>query len=961
MKITTKLMLWLSVISLTLTVSMGYLGFERHRQLMIERYSADLVTSTNLLARRFLESTGNVESDLKVLSHLSSLSLKEASTHDDISRTLDSISQGSLETVFRDFIEAHTEYLDISFVGLTDHGKEQVRVVRTEHGAETVSRSLLREKGHFPYVYKTAELPPDGIYYSSVNIKQENSSLIVANNPTVRVAIPIYRGGSGAIGVVVINVALNTLFQNLKRDIGQETNLYLAGPDGDILIHPDPQKTFGLDKGHRFVIGDEFPQVAKDDFQSQVINELDGWSRDGYVAAFTRIYLGEERLGNAYVMGMGLPYSRLLSITAQMQRMSLEVVLVFALLSLILSWWFSRLLAAPLNQVILAIGDSSNIARSRKMLPLKRRDEIGLLARTYDGMVTRINAQIQSLRDSEKNLNNILEAAPSMIVIVDSRGRELLFMNRQANDRLDFKHDSSDINPLLVSQDSSTGETLLEAIRVSKELNAREVCLCDKNGDVLWIMLSAIFVKYKGAEAILMSCTDITEKKENENRITQLAFYDPLTNLPNRRLLIDRLKQSIAAARRHNTYGAIIFMDLDRFKFLNDTAGHHLGDELLIMAAGRIRAALRDADTAARLGGDEFVVVLDCNSQTLHEAANQAFLVANKIRHALNEPYQLTDTIHHCTSSMGISLYPEDSLQASDYIQQADTAMYLAKDGGGNTINFFEPGMKKSASARLELEKALRLAVTEQQFTLFYQAQVDVRGVAFAAEALIRWNHPVRGLVSPMEFIPVAEETGLIVQIGEWVLRKACTQLSQWISDGLKFSHISVNVSSRQFWQPDFVDVVMRSLAESRLPAEKLMLELTEGIFIDDFEDAVDKMEQLKQLGVSISIDDFGTGYSSLSYLKQLPISQLKIDKSFVRDVPAKASDAVIVETIILMARNLELSVIAEGVETLVQQEFLQTKGCFAYQGFYFSKPLPALEFFSLWKERRPGKAQYSS
>lgn len=963
MKLTTKLMLWFSSISVVLAISLGYLGFERNRQLAFERYAIEIGKTTALLAAQFKEALIQVDTDLKVMTHLLPLSFNEPDHQLFLNSSALAPTLSQLSLVFSDFIGAHPEYLDISFITFANHGKEIVRVNKTEQGPTVVSESDLREKGHFPYVYKAEKLAPHDTYYSSVNIKQENSSLIAANNPSVKVSRPIYFADGHPVGVIVVNLALNTLFQSLKTASGSDADLYLAGPDGDMLIHPDPQKTFGLDKGHRFVIDQEFPQLRKfiaSPQQSKIIDTLSDWSGTGYFASFHKLFLGKEADKNTYLMGIGVTRDRFISVINQMRQAAFEAGLIFGVIGLIVSYVLSRILTAPLNQVIYAIGQSSDLSRSRKLLPVDRKDEIGQLARTYDSMVERIDQQIQALQESEINLNAVLHATPSMIIIVDSRGQEVLFTNHLTRELLDISQNPERLNLLLTSLDANTGESLLQALKSHKQASAMELCLHDKREHLMWIMVSAIFIRYQNTDAILMACTDITEKKENENRITQLAFYDPLTNLPNRRLLIDRMQQSLAVARRHERFGALIFMDLDRFKFLNDTAGHHLGDELLIQAAGRIKAAIRDSDTAARLGGDEFVVVLDANCHSLQEAKVEATTVANKIRESLSESYQLTGTVHHCSSSMGIALYPDGQLQASDYIQQADTAMYLAKSGGGNTINMFEPGMQKSASVRLEMEKALRTAIEKNELTLNFQAQVDTQGEPFAAEALIRWHHPEKGWISPMTFIPIAEETGLIVQIGTWVLNTACRQMRQWMENGLSLTHISVNVSSRQFWQPDFVDLVKMAVNDSHLKPEHLMIELTEAIFIEDIEDAVSKMVELRDFGVSVAVDDFGTGYSSLSYLKKLPISQLKIDKSFVLDLPADTSNAVIVETIIAMAKNLKLSVVAEGVETQEQHLFLRSHGCFSYQGFYFSKPVSGEEFYSQWKKTQPEKSGIS-
>ncbi|MDP2144486.1 MAG: EAL domain-containing protein [Gallionella sp.] len=439
---------------------------------------------------------------------------------------------------------------------------------------------------------------------------------------------------------------------------------------------------------------------------------------------------------------------------------------------------------------------------------------------------------------------------------------------------------------------------------------------------------------------------DITERKQSEQQIHQLAFYDALTDLPNRRLLVDRLHQAFAVSARNHHHGAIMFLDLDHFKTLNDTKGHEIGDLLLVEVAARLTACVRDGDTVARLGGDEFVVVLETLSVRHDQAANQAERVAEKIQAALNQPYQLKERTHHTTPSIGIAMFKGHRDSIDDLLKYADVAMYQAKTAGRNAIRFYDPETQSAIEERADLETELRLALENRQFQLHYQIQVDGRHRPLGAEVLLRWQHPQRGLVSPMQFIPLAEETGLIVPIGLWVLQTACAQLRAWQGNALtRDLTLAVNVSAKQFRQPDFVARVQRALHESGAKPSHLKLELTESMVLENVEDTIAKMRELKLLGVSFSMDDFGTGYSSLQYLKQLPLDQIKIDRSFVRDIATDTNDAAIVQTIIAMSDALGLNVIAEGVETQAQHEFLDEHGCHAFQGFLFGKPLP-LELF---------------
>lgn len=475
-----------------------------------------------------------------------------------------------------------------------------------------------------------------------------------------------------------------------------------------------------------------------------------------------------------------------------------------------------------------------------------------------------------------------------------------------------------------------------------------------KNGEVYpnWTTITAVKDAAGEVTHFVTTQIDITLRKSAEEEIRHLAFYDSLTGLPNRRLLMQRMRQAQAEAVKNGRGGALMFIDLDNFKNLNDTLGHDKGDQLLVQVAQRLPYCVRDSDTVARLGGDEFVVMLEDLSMAPQEAASHAEAVCDKILHALNQPYQLDGQTYHSTASIGIALFGSTQNSVEELMKQADVAMYQAKSGGRNTQRFFDPEMQAIVTANAAIEIELRLALQQNEFVLYYQAQVNETSAITGVEVLLRWQHPLRGLVPPGHFIPIAEQSSLIVPIGQWVLEQACHQLAAWAGmPGRGHLTMAVNISARQFYRPDFVPQVLAALTASGANPHRLKLELTESLLLEDMEDIIAKMSQLKAYGVGFSLDDFGIGYSSLSYLKRLPLDQLKIDQSFVRDVMTDLNDAVIVRTILALGQSLGLEVIAEGVENESQRSFLAAHACHAFQGYLFSRPVPLEQFEELMRQ----------
>jgi diguanylate cyclase (GGDEF)-like protein/PAS domain S-box-containing protein len=503
-------------------------------------------------------------------------------------------------------------------------------------------------------------------------------------------------------------------------------------------------------------------------------------------------------------------------------------------------------------------------------------------------------------------------------------------------------HSSIELN---IWENPANRSKLVEILHRQGVCRNFEARLRKKKGEMFWVLMSASVIELEGIPCVLSISRDISDVKTAQDEIRHLAFYDPLTELPNRRLLLERLRQTVTASKRCGRQRALLFIDLDNFKSLNDTLGHAVGDLLLKEVGERLTGCVRAVDTAARVGGDEFVVILEDLGRTSEEAAARAGSVAEKILASITQPYVLAGRECRSTASMGITVFGDGNESSSAILQQADIAMYQAKAAGREAIRFFAPALQSAVNARAALEGELHQGIRNREFELWYQPQVD-GGRVVGAEALLRWNHPRRGVLLPAEFISLAEETGLIVALGNQVLEDACRQLAVWAQRReTAWLSVAVNVSPRQFRQADFADRVLAVLETTGANPRSLELEITESLLVEDMEEAIAIMNALRSRGLRLSLDDFGTGYSSLAYLKRLPLDRLKIDSSFVRDMLADAKSKAIAHAIIWLSREMNLPVLAEGVETEEQRAWLAGLGCHAYQGYLFSPPVPVEQF----------------
>ena len=579
-------------------------------------------------------------------------------------------------------------------------------------------------------------------------------------------------------------------------------------------------------------------------------------------------------------------------------------------------------------------------------LPRAVIEHINISARKQSEALLKETAERLTL--SEAHYRTIFQTSLDCISITRLSDGRIIDVNNTFLDVMCYKLEevvgrtSQELN---IWADPKDRQNMVETARQTSSFRDSTVQFRKGNGEIVWVLLSASVIEIHGDSCLIGVFRDISDAKAAEDEIRDLAFYDPLTHLPNRRLLMDRLRQTLVASTQSNRKRALLLVGLDNFKTLNDALGPQTGDLLLQEVVRRLISCVRETDTVARLGGDEFVMMLEDLSETPENAAALSKTVGEKVLAAIGKPFLLDG--HNClsTCSIGITVFGNEREGAHQVLHQADIAMHQAKAAGRNMICFFAPALQTAVSARAQLEDDIRQAIETKQFVLYYQPQVE-RGRLTGAEALLRWNHPMRGLLAPGEFIALTESTGLILPLGDWVLETACRQLAAWANhtETAEIS-VAVNISGLQLRQPDFVKAVLAVLDRTGANPHNLDLELTESMLVENVEDVIGKMTKLKSYGVRFSVDDFGTGYSSLAYLKRFPLDQLKIDRSFVRDILVDACSGTIAQTIISLSRAMGLSVVAEGVETEEQRDFLARLGCDAFQGYLCSPPLPLGNF----------------
>ncbi len=732
------------------------------------------------------------------------------------------------------------------------------------------------------------------------------------------------------VGMLVVNFSTTQLHRHFSQvQLGPGASLLVLDAQKRLIYTPNAERT-----------GSPVPQA----FAQLLVGDA-GSSLQTVNGAPTLLNYVHMPAQNWYVVSL-VPQSTLLAPMQGIRHMGWLLLLVSVLMTLLLTQVFAARVVRPIGAIAEGFkrfqqGVLDSDWRLRQPRSLPQVQELVMWFNTFlDSAAKRREA------DTRLRIAATAFEAQEAMLVTDA-ARIILQVNSAFTTLTGYSAEEAvGQTPKLLCSGLHT-EAFYEAMQAQVQSQGHwsgEVWSRRKDGSAYleWFTLTSVKDEHGVVTHYVATMMDITQRKATEEEIRHLAFYDALTHLPNRRLLTERLHQTLMAMGRQPQCAALMLLDLDKFKLINDTLGHAMGDLLLRNVAQRLLACVRECDTVARLGGDEFVVMLSGLSAQPDEAANQAKLVGQKMLHALAVPHDLQGSLFQSSASFGVALVCNPGSSTDELMKQADIAMYQAKESGRNALRFFDPQMQQTVMARAALEIDLRQGLALHQFALYLQPVMQEHQVR-GAEALIRWWHPQRGMVPPSEFIALAEETGLIVPLGLWVMQAACAQLAQWAAQPDKAHWVlSVNVSPRQFHQPDFVAQVVQMLLTHGVTPACLKIEITEGLLISNMDDAIGKMKQLRHHGVSFSLDDFGTGYSSLAYLKRLPLSEIKIDQSFVRDVLCDPSDAITVRTILALGHSMGLAVVAEGVETEAQLTFLRAHGCTLFQGYLISPPMPA-------------------
>lgn len=891
-----------------------------------------------------------------------------------------------LQEIFSAYAIANPDYYRIQFIGVADGGRELVRVDIREGVARVIPQAELESVSTADY-FKATSMSAGQTYLSKFDLHHEPVAAAQPVRPSLRATVPVFAADGKLFGMIAINMDVGQLLSLASQDLPDSARAYITNVNGSYLLYPGESPGFEADRKESLLA--DLPALARltdkgaPDYQPLQRFET---AEEAYYLAAERIHFDSANPERFLILAYKIPANALeAGIVSTPPRTILVSLLAMLLVGgavlLVLRRTF-----APLEQIAEMAG---KLADGDHVFDIPRRSggEIGQLVRSMDVMLHRLVQREQDVLKLNAELEERVAQRTGELQTVNAQLSEEVAVRRQAEEAMRIAaaafetHDAilitdadsniirvnraftaitgyqpADVlgkNPRILSsgrQDHAFYAEMREMLQRTG-LWAGEIWDKRKDGEIYpnWMTITAIKNELQEITHYVAIFRDITEHKQAEEEIRTMAFYDTLTRLPNRRLFLERLRAALPASVRRHDFGAVMFLDMDRFKTLNDTLGHDYGDLMLIEVAQRIKNCVREMDTVARLGGDEFVVLIEGISDDERVASHKVGAIAEKIRAALARPYQLKQHEYLSSPSVGITLYHGNEESVEVLLRRADLAMYQVKNEGRNAVRFFDPVMQDNVERHDALKADLHHAAERGELRLYYQIQVDSEQRPVGAEALLRWQHPLRGLVMPDQFIPVAEENLLILDIGRWVLDEACAQLARWQdNESLRDLTLTVNISARQFVAPDFVALVAAIVERHRIKPARLKLELTSSIVSENLNDTVEKILALRKLGINLAMNGFESVYSSLNSLKKLSSERLKIHHNIVQEMTADSSDAQLVQAIVDLAKHMKMDVFAEGVETDAQLTFFKQRACKAYQGYLFSRPVPIEAFEAL-------------
>lgn len=922
------------------------------------RYRLDMESQ---LAKSLLDSTSR---DVVFLSQVPAVRIFSstdflASRKANEKRMLDHFSKVSSTEVFADFMRTNPLYRQLTYIDSS--GMERLSIDQQLGQINLIAEGLLEDQSHRGYFSHTMSLSENEVYISNVELYSGYGSSNSAAEPIIRLATQVYDKRGSPQGILVINVSGQIMLNIVQKQMPMNGLVFLIDPEGYYLAHHNIKKSWSKLRGNHFTLQSDF--AGLDDLPAMLsdggFHHIVAGGNEIFVSPISTEFDNRRRW---YIVRI-IPSSSFVDSARSYLFVILLITILGILFSLVIGYTFSKVwLLAPIKKLTELTGEISK-GRYTTMCPdHHQKDEIGNLCSSFNQMsmaleqadqerkehLDVLNKEIAERKKAESDLllhRTFFEQSTDAMFIADKNTR-FTYVNPAFSEITGYASDEvigSDTGLLQSKKhDANFYRSIWREIKRHGYWHG-EIWERRKGEENFPALQTINTIRNENGETHYVSVfKDITRLKETENELWKLAHFDQLTNLANRKLLEERINQAISEAYRNKRVGSLIFLDLDNFKHINDSLGHNDGDLMLREIATRLKAVFRCEDTVARLGGDEYVVLVPDLANDVDGATHVTTTVIQKLFDTLQEPFSVKRYELHITTSIGIALFPSDGDTPQKLLRQADTAMYIAKNEGKNTFSFYHSGMQEMADQRLHMEREIRRALKTDEMMVYYQPQYNARYQLIGYEALIRWIHPEQGPISPNDFIPVAEESDLILEIGDKVMRDVCEQLIRAAECGSDIPQVSVNISSRQFAHLKFVDWVYSILDETGVDPNKLVLEITEGMIIRNLDRTISNMQMLKTSGIRFSVDDFGTGYSSLAYLKQLPIDELKIDRSFVCDFENEQNAAAIVDTIVAMARHLKLEVIAEGVEKKEQLDWLIECGCNGFQGYYFGAPVPS-------------------